>query len=45
VKTDELENLEHDVALAVKNNKLLKSQRPVEFIKRRVDPPSWRIAI
>jgi DNA-binding NarL/FixJ family response regulator len=45
VKTDELKNLEHNVAIAVKNNRLLKSQRPVEFIKRRVDPPSWRTAI
>jgi hypothetical protein len=43
--TDELEVLEHNVAIAVKNNKVLRSQRPVEFIKRRVDAPPWRTAI
>ena len=44
VKTDELEAVEQNVAIAVKNNKLLGSQRPVEFIKRKVASPSWRIA-
>jgi hypothetical protein len=45
VKTDELENLEHNVSVAVKNNKLLSSRRPVEFIKRRADSSPLRIAI
>ncbi len=44
VKTDEIEALERNVAIAVKNNKLLTSKRPTEFIKRGVDLP-LRIAI
>ena len=45
MKTDELEAVEQNVAIAVKNNKLLKSQSPVEFIKGRVDSPPWRMAV
>ena len=39
VKTDDLEALERNVAIAVTNNKILKSAHPVEFIKRSVDSP------
>lgn len=45
VKTDELPALERNVAIAVRNNKLLKSPRPIEFIKRKRDSHSWRVAI
>jgi DNA-binding NarL/FixJ family response regulator len=39
VETHEIEALEHRIEVAVKNNKLFKSKRPVEFI-RRADSPS-----
>jgi TPR repeat protein len=45
VKTEELEAVEENVAKAVKNNKLLKSQPPVEFIKRKPESPTLRLAI
>lgn len=45
VKKDELATLERNVAVAVKNNRLLKSPRPVEFIKRKPDSPSLPVAI
>ncbi len=45
VKPDELEALEHSVAAAVKNNKLLSSRRPVEFIKRGANSSPLPIAI
>ena len=45
VKTDEIEALERNVAVAVKNNKLFTNKRPAEFIKRSVDSPPARIAI
>ena len=38
VKTDEIEAVERNVAIAVKNNKLLARKRPTEFIQGRVDP-------
>lgn len=44
VKTDNLEAVEQNVAIAVKNNKLLTSQHPVEFVKCRVDCRPWRPA-
>jgi two-component system, NarL family, nitrate/nitrite response regulator NarL len=45
VKTDEIEALERNVAIAVKNNKLFTSKRPAEFIKRSADSPSLRRAM
>ncbi len=45
VKTEELEAVEENVANGVKNNKLLKSQRPVEFIKRKPESSSLRLAV
>jgi two-component system nitrate/nitrite response regulator NarL len=45
VKTEELEAVEENIAKAVKNNKLLKSQRPVEFIKRKPESAILRLAI
>jgi hypothetical protein len=45
VRTEELEAVEENVANAVNNNKLLKSQRPVEFIKRKTEPASLKLAI
>ena len=45
VKTDEIEALERNVAIAVKNNKLFIHKRPAEFIKRRTDAPTLRRAI
>jgi hypothetical protein len=34
VKTDEIEALERNVAIAVKTNKLFTHKRPAEFIRR-----------
>jgi two-component system nitrate/nitrite response regulator NarL len=45
VKANEVDGLEHRVAIAVKNNKLLKSRRPVEFVKRKVSSSSLRMAV
>ena len=45
VKAHEIEALEHRISLAVTNNKLLKSQRPAEFIRRSENSPPLRIAI
>ena len=45
VKTDEIEALEQNVAIAVKNNKLFTHKRPAEFIKRTPDPPPLRRAM
>jgi two-component system nitrate/nitrite response regulator NarL len=45
VNTDEIEALERNVAIAVRNNKLLMSERPAEFIRRSADSPHLRIAI
>jgi hypothetical protein len=44
VKTEELEAVEN-VANAVKNNQLFKSQRAVEFIKWKTEQASLRLAI
>ena len=33
VKTDEIEAVEHNIAIAVQENKLLRSKRPAEFIQ------------
>ena len=44
-KKHEIEDVEHRISIAVKNNKLLQKQRPDEFIKRSVGSPSLRIAI
>ena len=45
VKTDEIEALERNVAIAVKNNKFFASKRPVEFIRRSADSPPLRRVI
>jgi len=45
VEAHEIEDVEHRISIAVKNNKLLQSQRPAEFIRRSVDSPPLRIAI
>ena len=45
VEAHEIEDVEKRISIAVKNNKLLQSQRPAEFIKRSVDSPPLRIAI
>ena len=45
VHTDEIEALERNVAIAVKNNKLFASKRPVEFIRRSADSPPLRRVI
>ncbi len=45
VNTDEIEAVERNVAIAVKNNKLFIHKRPAEFIKRRADPPTLRKVI
>jgi len=37
VKTDEIDALERNVAIAVKNNKLFTHRRPAEFIRRSAD--------
>jgi hypothetical protein len=43
VAAHEIEDVEHRISIAVKNNKLLQSQRPDEFIKPGSSP--LRIAI
>ena len=44
MKTDEIEALERNVAIAVKNNKLFTHKRPAEFIRRSADlPPLPRV--
>ena len=45
VKTDEIEALERNVAIAVKNNKLFTSKRPAELIQRRKDSPPLPVAV
>jgi hypothetical protein len=45
IKAHEIEDVEHRILIAVKNNKLLQSQRPTEFIKRSGDSRSVRLAI
>jgi DNA-binding CsgD family transcriptional regulator len=40
VKTDDIEAVEHSVAIGVQENKFLRSKRPVEFIKPSVDSVS-----
>ena len=45
VHTDEIEALERNVAIAVKNNKLFASKRPAEFIRRSADSPPLRRVI
>ena len=45
VKTDEIEALERNVAIAVKNNKLFTHKRPAEFIRRSADLPPLRRVI
>jgi hypothetical protein len=46
VKTHEIEAVERNVAIAVKNNKLFASKRPADLIKKRsVDAPPLRLAI
>jgi DNA-binding CsgD family transcriptional regulator len=41
----EIEDVEHRISIAVKNNKLLQSQGPAEFIKRSGDSRPLRLAI
>jgi hypothetical protein len=36
VQANEIADVEHRISIAVKNNKLLQSQRPDEFIKSNV---------
>ena len=45
VEADEIEDVEQRISAAVKNNKLLQSHRPVEFIKRSENPLALDIAI
>jgi two-component system nitrate/nitrite response regulator NarL len=45
VQAHEIEDVEHRISIAVKNNKLLQGRRPDEFIKRRGDSPPLRLAI
>ena len=45
VKTNEIEALERNVAIAVKNNKLFTHKRPAEFIRRSSDSPPLRRVI
>ena len=45
VQAHEIEDVEHRISLAVKNNKLLQSQHPDEFIKRSVGSRPLRVAI
>jgi hypothetical protein len=44
-KKHEIEDVEHRISIAVKNSKLLKSQRPAEFIKQGERPLPLRVAI
>jgi DNA-binding NarL/FixJ family response regulator len=45
VQAHEIEDVEHRISIAVKNNKLLQSQRPDEFIKSNVASRPLRMAI
>ena len=45
VQAKELEDVEHRISIAVKNNKLLQGRRPAEFIKRSGDSPALKLAI
>jgi two-component system, NarL family, nitrate/nitrite response regulator NarL len=45
VEAHQIEDVEERISIAVKNNKLFQSQRPVEFIKRSADPLALNIAI
>jgi hypothetical protein len=45
IKAHEIEDVEHRISIAVKNNKLLQSQRSAEFIKRSGDSRPLRLAI
>ena len=45
VKTHEIEAVERNVAIAVKNNKLFANKRPAEFIRRSADSPPLRRVI
>ena len=45
VNTDEIEAVERNVAIAVKNNKLFAHKRPAEFIRRSADSPPLRRVI
>jgi hypothetical protein len=45
VQAHEIEDVEQRISIAVKNNKLLQSQRPAEFIKRSSDSRPLRLAI
>jgi DNA-binding CsgD family transcriptional regulator len=44
VKTDDIEAVEHNVAIAIQENNLLRSKRPSEFIKPSVDSAPVGIA-
>jgi len=44
-KKHEIEDVEHRISIAVKNSKLLKSQRPDEFIKRNDSSRTLRLAV
>jgi hypothetical protein len=45
VQAHEIEAVEQRISIAVKNNKLLQSRRPDEFIKSNVAPRPLRMAI
>ena len=45
VQAHEIEDVEHRISIAVKNNKLLQSQRPHEFIKSNVASRPLKMAI
>ncbi len=45
VQAHEIEDVEHRISIAVKNNKLLQSQRPDEFIKSNVASRPLRMAV
>ena len=45
VQAHEIEDVEHRISLAVKNNKLLQAQRPNEFIERKAGSRPLRTAI
>ena len=44
VKTHEIEAVERNVAIAIKNNKLFASKHPAHLIKQSVDSPPLRLA-
>jgi hypothetical protein len=45
VQANEIEDVEHRISIAVKNNKLLQSRRPDELIKRTVASRPLKMAI